>query len=63
MAVSLDPIGKAPFDTTYVRDSAEFLKSKKRQDPNCWRTDRGKITLQALSGSIAFRNVKLRETQ
>jgi hypothetical protein len=56
-----DPTGKVLFDHTYVRESAEYKGSKKGNDPNFWRLDRGKITLQSMTGSVAFRNVKIRE--
>ena len=61
--VFADSTGKVLFDPTYVRDSAEFQKTNKGRAPNFWRTDRGKITLQAMSGSVAFRNLKIRETK
>ena len=61
--VLIDSAGKTLFDKTYVRDSAEYKKSKKGSDPNFWRLDRGKLTLQGMSGSIAFRNLKIRETK
>jgi hypothetical protein len=60
--VFADPTGKVLFDKTYDRNSDEFRNSNKGGVPGFW-PDRGKLTLQAMNGSVAFRNLKIRATK
>jgi hypothetical protein len=56
----LGPDGKMLWSHAYERESNEVRTSQAAKDGQLWLADRGKITLQARSGMIAFRNIKLR---
>jgi serine/threonine protein kinase len=55
--------GQVLHDREYVRDSDEFRRSSKAKDPYFWSQSRGQLTLQAVAGSVAYRNLKIRETK
>ena len=56
----LGPDGQTLWSHTYERESNGVRTSQAAKDGQLWLADRGKITLQARTGMIAFRNIKLR---